>query len=102
MMHKPRLAWALLAEPVDSLVDCERLVYRERYGCLLGEELDLAIAAGELPTQRVQLTAAALVGACSEALVGPLSAVGRADPRTAEVIGALRAFVRRAVGAESR
>ena len=30
-LRRPRLAWALLAEPVDPLVDAERLVYRERY-----------------------------------------------------------------------
>ena len=35
-----------------------------------------AIEAGELPPQNVELTAAALVGALGEALVGPLSPVG--------------------------
>ena len=34
-----RLAWALLAEPVDPLVDAERLAYRERYATLVADEL---------------------------------------------------------------
>ncbi|MGH2867090.1 MAG: TetR/AcrR family transcriptional regulator, partial [Solirubrobacteraceae bacterium] len=30
-LRNPRLAWALIAEPVDQLVDAERLAYRSRY-----------------------------------------------------------------------
>ncbi len=96
-LRRPRLAWALLAEPVDPLVDAERLAYRERYAALVAAVLRQAIAAGEIPEQDVELTAAALVGGCGEALVGPLTPLGRA-PRVAEVLDALRAFVRRAVG----
>ena len=77
-MRRPRLAWALIAEPVDPLVDAERLAYRERYA---------------------ELIAAALVGGGGEALVGPLSPLAGTRPSSAEVITALRMFVRRAVGA---
>jgi AcrR family transcriptional regulator len=96
-LRRPRLAWALLAEPVDPLVDAERLAYRARYAALVAEGLRQAIAAGELPAQDVDLTAAALVGACGEALVGPLSP--QQAPPIDEVLEALNAFVRRAVGA---
>jgi AcrR family transcriptional regulator len=98
-LRNPRLAWALIAEPVDPLVDAERLAYRERYAQLIGEALRAGIAAGELPEQNVELTAAALVGGCGEALVGPLSPVSRERPSDAEVVAALKIFVRRAVGA---
>lgn len=98
-LRNPRLAWALIAEPVDPLVDAERLAYRERYAELIARDLLAAIAADELPEQHAELTAAALVGGCGEALVGPLSPVGRRGPGDAEVVRALRAFVRRAVGA---
>ena len=98
-LRKPRLAWALLAEPVDPLVDVERLAYRERYSALTAAALRAGIDAGELPIQNVELTAAALVGGCGEALVGPLSPVAGARPSGAEIITALRTFVRRAVGA---
>ena len=89
------LAWALLAEPVDPQVDAERLAYRERYASLVAAELRAAIDAGEIPAQDVAITAAALVGGCGEALVGPLSSVEGSD----EVVGAIQTFVRRAIGA---
>jgi AcrR family transcriptional regulator len=98
-LRRPRLAWALIAEPVDPLVDAERLAYRARYAALIAEALRRAIEAGELPTQNVQLTAAALVGGCGEALVGPLSPVSTLSPTASEIVASLRTFVRRAVGA---
>src|SRR5947199_7610778 len=98
-LRNPRLAWALLAEPVDPLVDAERLAYRERYSSLVAETLTAAIAAGEVPPQSTELTAAALVGGCGEVLVGPLSPLAGARPDTDEIVSALRTFVRRAVGA---
>jgi AcrR family transcriptional regulator len=99
-LSNPRLAWALIAEPVDPLVDAERLAYRSRYAAVIAEGLRGGIAAGELPEQNVELTAAALVGGCGEALVGPLSPVASAGrPSDAQVVEALRVFVRRAVGA---
>jgi AcrR family transcriptional regulator len=94
-LQNPRLAWALLAEPVDPLVDAERLEYRERYASLIATELRAAIDAGEIPSQDVAFTAAALVGGCGEALVGPLSSAVGGD----EVVAAIQTFVRRAVGA---
>lgn len=99
-LRRPRLAWALLAEPVDPLVDAERLAYRSRYAELIAECLKAAVAAGELPDQDVALTAAALVGACGEALVGPLSRQngGASPPRLVE---SLRVFARRAIGAQA-
>jgi AcrR family transcriptional regulator len=100
-LRKPRLAWALIAEPVDPLVDAERLAYRERYSALTAEALRAGIAAGELPEQNVELTAAALVGGCGEALVGPLSPLAGAKPAVQEILTALRTFVRRAAGASA-
>jgi AcrR family transcriptional regulator len=97
-LRNPRLAWALIAEPVDPLVDAERLAYRVRYAAVVADELRAGIAAGELPAQNVELTAAALVGGCGEALVGPLSPVA-GPPESEEIVAALRTFVRRAVGA---
>ncbi len=98
-LRRPRLAWALIAEPVDPLVDAERLAYRERYSELTAQALRAGIEAGELPEQAVELTAAALVGGCGEALVGPLSPLAGAKPRGPEIVDALRTFVHRAVGA---
>src|SRR3954470_5356620 len=57
-----RLAWALLAEPVDPVVEAERLAFRRAY-----RDAFMRV------TNDDELTAAALVGAIGEVLVGPLS-----------------------------
>lgn len=75
-LRNPRLAWALLSEPIDSLVDAERIAYRRRYSDQLAGILREGIAAGEFSDQNPELAAAALVGAIGEALVGPISPVG--------------------------
>jgi AcrR family transcriptional regulator len=98
-LRNPRLAWALIAEPVDPRVDAERIAYRARYAELIAAGLAAGIQAGELPEQNVSLTAAALVGGCGEALVGPLSPLARSGPGADEIVEALRTFVGRAVGA---
>jgi AcrR family transcriptional regulator len=97
-LRNRRLAWALIAEPVDPLVDAERLAYRERYAAIVADIVRRAMAAGEIPRQDAAFTAAALVGGCGEALVGPLSPVASSAPSPDEVVSALRTFVRRAVG----
>lgn len=89
-LRNPRLAWALIAEPVDPLVDAERLAYRRRYAAHLAERL----AAEGDPSP--ELTAAALVGGVAEALVGPLAPATPAPD--ARLLDDLRAFVRRAIG----
>src|SRR5437660_10793269 len=91
-LRRPRLAWALIAEPVDPLVDAERLAYRERYRVLCAEALRAGIKGGEIPQQDVQLTAAALVGGGGEALVGPLSPVAGARPAREKIVCVRRVF----------
>lgn len=91
----PRLAWALIAEPVEPEVDAERLRYRAAYADLYKRVLDDGVAGGEFPAQSTALGAAALVGAIAEALVGPLAAP-LADAGLADH---LVAFSLRAVGA---
>ena len=98
-LRRPRLAWALIAEPVDPLVDAERLAYRARYAALIAEGLRQGIATGELPAQDADLVAAALVGGCGEALVGPLSPLAGERPDAEAVLSGLRTFIRRAIGA---
>lgn len=69
-----RLAYALLAEPVDPAVERERLVYRRAYAELFEGLIAEALAAGSAPTQDPALSAAFLVGALGEALLGGLAA----------------------------
>lgn len=98
-LSNPRLAWALVYEPVDPLVDTERLVYRREYCRHMAALLRQGVAAGELPDQDAELSAAALVGAIAEALVGPLSPLAGRMASKKHVIAPLVRFCRRAVGA---
>lgn len=68
-----RLAYALIAEPIDPLVDTDRLEYRKRYGNVFEQLIREGVQNGEFPHQDARITSAALVGAMAETLVGPLS-----------------------------
>ncbi len=96
-----RQAYALLAEPVDPLIEAERLAFRRAYRDVLGALIAEGVGAGELPDQDPDVTAAALVGALGEALVGPLSPIGGeadADSLVEHVVS----FWLRALGADAR
>ncbi|MGH8435294.1 MAG: TetR/AcrR family transcriptional regulator [Pseudomonas sp.] len=105
--HSRRLAFALIAEPVDPEVDEQRLLYREAYAELFIELLEEGVRVGAFPVQPIALSAACLVGAIAESLVGPLSPpahaareVGQPKLDLATVSQALVTFCLRAVGAE--
>jgi AcrR family transcriptional regulator len=94
-----RLAWALLAEPVDPAVEAERLHFRHSYRDLMAEVIAEGIDAGELPPQDVEVTAAALIGAIGETMLGPLSPTANGgDPEA--LIASLLNFCTRAIGEE--
>jgi AcrR family transcriptional regulator len=105
-----RLAWALLAEPVDPAVEAERLHFRHSYRDLMAEVIADGIEARELPPQDVDATAAALIGAIGETMLGPLSPTHpqngsrlAARPRTTDpdaLIASLINFCTRAIGEE--
>ncbi|MGH2973387.1 MAG: TetR/AcrR family transcriptional regulator [Solirubrobacterales bacterium] len=98
-LAQPRLAWALGYEPVDPLVDAERLAYRQTYRERLASLLRHGISSGELPAQDADLAAAAVIGAISEALASPLSPVRGVDVPAERIVVALQEFCRRAIGA---
>jgi AcrR family transcriptional regulator len=98
-LRNPRLAWTLIAEPVDPLVDAERLEFRRRYRDLFSMMVREGIAHGRIPPQDAELTSAAVVGAIGEALVGPLSPTGSDRGSDDEIVERLLVFCRRAVGA---
>jgi AcrR family transcriptional regulator len=100
-LARPRLAWALVYEPVDPLVDAERLTYRRLYREGMTDLLRQGIAAGEIPDQDADFTAAAVVGAIAEVLVGPLSPLAGAASAEPEIVARVVGFCRRAVGAEA-
>lgn len=104
--HSRRLAFALIAEPVDPEVDEQRLLFREAYAELFVELLEEGVRRGVFRVTHVNLVAACLVGAIAEALVGPLSPPARAAREAgqsvvdlATVSQSLITFCLRAVGA---
>jgi AcrR family transcriptional regulator len=78
-MAAPTRAYALIAEPVDPAVEAERLIFRRGYRDVLIDVLDQGVERGELELHDKETTAAALVGAIGEALVGPLARDRDAD-----------------------
>ncbi|MBB5858240.1 TetR/AcrR family transcriptional regulator [Amycolatopsis umgeniensis] len=91
-LKAPRMAYALLAEPVDAPIEAERLVFRRAFRDVVAQHVADGVRSGEFPAQDAEVTAAALVGAAAEVLIGPLT-TGSAD----EVSG-LRTFVLRSLG----
>src|SRR5579875_2278497 len=72
-LKEPRRAYALLAEPADPAVDALRLEFRRSFRDVLAAAIADGVAEDELPPQQPEASAAALVGAIAEALVGPLA-----------------------------
>jgi AcrR family transcriptional regulator len=93
-LKSPRLAYALLIEPVDPSVDELRLEFRTAFRDLVAEAIASGVRSSALPPQDPEIVAAAVVGAIGEALAGPLA--GAAQP---DVVPSLVAFACRAVGA---
>ncbi len=68
-----RLAWAVMAEPVDAAIDALRLEFRRALGAELEVRISTAIAGRHLPDQDASVAAPAIVGALLEGLIGPLA-----------------------------
>jgi len=106
-LQGPRLAYALIAEPVDPRVEEERLKYRLAYAEIFEDLIREGMTAGEFVDQQPALSAAALVGMLSESLIGPLfiqreqTAINNSDQPDHELlISQLNALCLRAVGCQ--
>lgn len=95
------LAYALIAEPVDTRVEQERLRYRFAYTEIFHDVIELGIQREEFVAQDCQVSAAALVGLLAESLVGPLHPSLNKNHQTDELIHSLTSLVLRAVGFQS-
>jgi AcrR family transcriptional regulator len=78
-----RLAWSVMAEPVDAAVDAVRLTYRKALVVEFETRISAAVRGGHLPEQDVALVAPALVGALLEGLIGPLARANGEDAASA-------------------
>ena len=68
-----RLAYALLAEPVDVNLAEERAFFRRTHADIFARILEDGIENGELPEIDVRIAAACIAGAIPTALIGPLA-----------------------------
>lgn len=92
-----RLAYALLAEPVDPLIEADRLRYRIPYRDIFVSIIEDGIKAGEIAEQDAVLTASSIVGALNEALIGPLAPQAKRTNQD-QLIGGLARFCVQALG----
>lgn len=74
-LRRPRLAHALLAEPVSPEIEAVRLDCRHRFHLLFSEILQDGIAAGEFIPFDTELAAACITGALDEAIIWPFAKV---------------------------
>jgi AcrR family transcriptional regulator len=97
-LHQRRLAWAVIAEPVDPEIDALRLAYREALVAELERRLVAAVRAGHVPEQDARVAAPALLGALIEGLIGPLAPDAPTTGAARAAVQALTLFALRAVG----
>ena len=94
-----RLAWAMLAEPAEPEVNAARLVYRRAFAEVFEKLIRDGMVQGDFPAQDAAASAACVMGALAEGLVGPLApeAPDLADTRT--LVDAIIVFCLQAVSA---
>lgn len=98
MVSHRKLAWGILAEPVDVDVAATRLASRRDIAGEIEGRIKAAISAGHLPQQDTSLAATALLGALHESLVGPLAPDFEEQAALRDVVKAATLLALRAVG----
>jgi AcrR family transcriptional regulator len=68
-----RLAYAVIAEPIDAELDAARLAFRKSLAAEFAGRIAAAIAEGRLPQQDAAVAAAGITGLLIEGLIGPLA-----------------------------
>ena len=99
VLSQRKLAWGILAEPVDVDVTASRLASRREIANEIAGRIDAAVRANHLPAQDTALAATALLGALHEALVGPLAPDNLDDPaKLRDAVQTVTLLALRAVG----
>ena len=78
------LAYALIAEPINPVVEAERLVYREAYAEIFQQLIEQGISNGEFRQQDAFIAGTAIVGALAETLVAPLANASESLAQTSQ------------------
>tara|TARA_R110001583_G_scaffold39134_12_gene125728 strand:- start:3476 stop:4087 length:612 start_codon:yes stop_codon:yes gene_type:complete len=72
-MHSQKQSYALIFEPVNPMIEIERLKYRKAYAAIFKQIIDEGIAKKEFIPQPTDLAATAIVGIIAEVLIRPLT-----------------------------
>lgn len=99
-LQADRLAYALIAEPTDPMIEAERLIYRQAYGDIYAELIREGIQKKEFPEQSVAVSSTALVGVIAETLIAPLGrnrGSGANAKEQQDLLDSLKQFCLRAV-----
>lgn len=92
------LAYAFIAEPIDAEVDSARIRCRRQFSEVFEELLREGIRGGEFAPQDAAVAAACIVGAFTEALVGPIGPGTTVKARRrAQLVATISRFCLRAV-----
>ena len=94
----PHLAYAFIVEPTDTEVEAARILGRRQFSDLFREILRQGVRAGEFPPQSIDLSAACIVGAFTEALVRPVAPAAK-PAHSRQLIRAIAEVCVRAAGA---
>jgi AcrR family transcriptional regulator len=98
-LRQRKLAWAALAEPVDSQVDAARREFREALAGELKARIEAAIASNYLPPQDAAVSGPAVIGAVLEGLIGPLGPDLAGEPaRSREAVQTMTLLALRSLG----
>jgi AcrR family transcriptional regulator len=98
-LEGPYLAYAFIAEPADARVEAARLRARRAFSEVFKDIVREGIVRGEFPKQDLDVTAACIFGAFTEALVGPIAA--RAVRDKEPLVSAICTFCERAVAGKT-
>jgi hypothetical protein len=89
----------MIADPAEPEAEPVRLAFRRTLAGELETRISAAMQAGHLPAQDVARSAAALVGALLEGLIGPMAPESTDDPaRIRDAVQAVTLLALRALG----
>ena len=91
-LRGPNLAYAFIAEPTDADVNAARILCRKQFGEVFKRIIRSGIQNSEFPNQDVDASAACIVGAFTEALVGPIAPSTRGTRKQDRLVKAVSNF----------
>ena len=98
-LRSRKLAWAVIAEPVDIDTETVRQQYRRELSAEFEARIRAAIEGGHLPEQDAQLAALGLLGVVLEGLIGPLAPQNIDEPTgSRDAVQTLTLFALRGLG----